>query len=84
MCKTSLVCAGRRCLLRHQCASAAVLAEAEAEMAARLLRVAARASALCRVSPAPVLTRGMAAGGERINNGFISIISGFMYYFALV
>ncbi|XP_060764525.1 cytochrome c oxidase subunit 5B, mitochondrial [Neoarius graeffei] len=32
-------------------------------MAARLLRAAVRASALCRVSSAPVLSRGMAAGG---------------------
>ncbi|MCI4388631.1 hypothetical protein PGIGA_G00088240 [Pangasianodon gigas] len=50
-------------ILRHQCASGAFGAEAEAEMAARLLRAAVRASALCRGSPAPLLSRGMAAGG---------------------
>lgn len=71
-----------RSLLRHQCASGAV--EAGAVMAARLLRAAVRASALCRGSSAPVLSRGMAAGGKRVINDFISVMSGFIYYLASI
>lgn len=53
-------------------------------MAARLLRAAVRASALCRVSSTPVLSRGMAAGGERINNHCISLILGLIDYLSSI
>lgn len=59
-------------------------AEAGAVMAARLLRAAVRASALCRVSSAPVLSRGMAAGGERINSELIFSNVGFYLLFNFV
>lgn len=69
--------------LRHRCVTGAVGVE-EAEMAARLLRAAVRVSAVCRVSPVPVLSRGMAAGGERVKVYFISVVTAFNFYLSSI